>query len=205
MERDHIVSTVLADGHVTMEVIRDFSTGYHSRNGGGDLIQTDGDLPIIDARGVAAPALAPVELTDSRDKRPVQIVFGAGVSLLRGLVFLLVGVGAIFVPAEVLPMAGTDAAAQAGSVVVGVVLVVVSLVDIGLALAMAYGRNWARLVLMVISVVAVLTAFVDNARRLEVITLATLPTVALSILILLALSSHRARDFTAGAARSPGP
>ena len=31
-------------------MIRDFSTGYHSRNGGGDLIQTDGDLPILDLR-----------------------------------------------------------------------------------------------------------------------------------------------------------
>ena len=27
-----------------MEVIEDFSTGYHSRNGGGDFIITDGDL-----------------------------------------------------------------------------------------------------------------------------------------------------------------
>ena len=33
-------------------MIRDFSTGYHSRNGGGDTIQTDGDLPVIDLRGV---------------------------------------------------------------------------------------------------------------------------------------------------------
>ena len=29
-------------------MIKNFSTGYHSRNGGGDLIITDGDLPIID-------------------------------------------------------------------------------------------------------------------------------------------------------------
>jgi hypothetical protein len=34
-------------------VISNFSTGYHSVNGGGDAIATDGDLPQIDLRGVA--------------------------------------------------------------------------------------------------------------------------------------------------------
>ena len=29
-------------------MLRDFSTGYHARNGGGDSIRTDGDLPIVD-------------------------------------------------------------------------------------------------------------------------------------------------------------
>lgn len=35
-----------------MNVIADFSTGYHSRNGGGDSIRTDGDLPVVDVRAV---------------------------------------------------------------------------------------------------------------------------------------------------------
>ncbi|WP_454117469.1 LssY C-terminal domain-containing protein [Microbacterium lacticum] len=39
---------------VGVEVLRDFSTGYHSRNGGGDTIRTDGDLPIVDVREVTA-------------------------------------------------------------------------------------------------------------------------------------------------------
>jgi len=30
-----------------VHVVRHFSTGYHSRNGGGDAIETDGDLPIV--------------------------------------------------------------------------------------------------------------------------------------------------------------
>lgn len=52
IERDHIVDTVRNLPGVTVDVIRDFSTGYHSRNGGGDSITTDGDLPILDVRGV---------------------------------------------------------------------------------------------------------------------------------------------------------
>ncbi|MCZ4302259.1 LssY C-terminal domain-containing protein [Microbacterium oxydans] len=58
IERDHIVGTLRrAHSGVRIVIIRDFSTGYHSRNGGGDSIHTDGDLPVIDLRGVtAAPA-----------------------------------------------------------------------------------------------------------------------------------------------------
>ena len=53
IERDHIVSTVrTGNADVRVTVIRDFATGYHSRNGGGDAIQTDGDLPILDVRSL---------------------------------------------------------------------------------------------------------------------------------------------------------
>ncbi|MDQ0735844.1 LssY C-terminal domain-containing protein [Arthrobacter agilis] len=44
-ERDWVVTSLgpRADVHT----VRHFSTGYHSRNGGGDAIETDGDLPIL--------------------------------------------------------------------------------------------------------------------------------------------------------------
>ncbi|GAA1956296.1 LssY C-terminal domain-containing protein [Agromyces allii] len=54
VERDHIVRTLRdADTAIGVSVLADFSTGYHSRNGGGDTIRTDGDLPVIDVSGVA--------------------------------------------------------------------------------------------------------------------------------------------------------
>jgi hypothetical protein len=53
VERDHIVATVTAaDPGASVDVIEDFSTGYHARNGGGDSITTDGGLPVIDVRAV---------------------------------------------------------------------------------------------------------------------------------------------------------
>lgn len=49
IERDHLLDTMLtAEPAVSIDVIEDFSTGYHSRNGGGDSIRTDGDMPIVD-------------------------------------------------------------------------------------------------------------------------------------------------------------
>ncbi|MDQ0848724.1 hypothetical protein QFZ65_000662 [Arthrobacter sp. B3I9] len=60
-ERDLIVG-VLREAGAAVHVVRHFSTGYHSRNGGGDAIETDGDLPIIslgqprpDARAFPGP------------------------------------------------------------------------------------------------------------------------------------------------------
>lgn len=57
IERDHIVQTVRqATPAVRITNLKDFSTGYHSRNGGGDSIQTDGDLPVLELGRVRAAA-----------------------------------------------------------------------------------------------------------------------------------------------------
>lgn len=53
LERDYLVDTVrYADPEVPVRVVRDFSTAYHHRNGQGDRLRTDGDLPILDISGV---------------------------------------------------------------------------------------------------------------------------------------------------------
>lgn len=58
IERDHIIATLtVADPRIDVRIIEDFSTGYHARNGGGDSISTDGDLPIVDVRDVTLPAV----------------------------------------------------------------------------------------------------------------------------------------------------
>src|SRR5699024_7606647 len=55
VERDFVIDTVrYADPQIEAEVIREFSTSYHHRNGQGDRIRTDGDLPVIDVGGAAA-------------------------------------------------------------------------------------------------------------------------------------------------------
>jgi hypothetical protein len=64
VERDHIVRTLTdADPRVAVDVIADFATGYHARNGGGDSIRTDGDLPIVDVRAVQPRIDASGEVT----------------------------------------------------------------------------------------------------------------------------------------------
>ncbi|WP_114854045.1 LssY C-terminal domain-containing protein [Brachybacterium sp. YJGR34] len=54
VERDYLVDTVrFADPQVEVEMIEEFSTAYHDRNGQGDRFRTDGDLPVIDVEGAS--------------------------------------------------------------------------------------------------------------------------------------------------------
>ncbi|MDN5724309.1 MAG: LssY C-terminal domain-containing protein [Propionibacteriales bacterium] len=49
IERDFVVSSITsADPAAGMRSLPNFTTGYHSRNGGGDRFITDGALPILD-------------------------------------------------------------------------------------------------------------------------------------------------------------
>lgn len=55
IERDYIIQTVTeASPAVQVTNLKDFSTGYHSRNAYGDSIQTDGDLPVLELKAVRA-------------------------------------------------------------------------------------------------------------------------------------------------------
>lgn len=68
VERDHIVGTLLAaNPDARLDVLHDFSTGYHSRNGGGDSIRTDGDLPIVDVGPVPAVGMERADAAAASD------------------------------------------------------------------------------------------------------------------------------------------
>jgi len=61
IERDYVVQTLRDAGHAAeVKVVAHFSSGYRSRNGGGDHIETDGALPFVtlktDGRAIDRPA-----------------------------------------------------------------------------------------------------------------------------------------------------
>ncbi len=208
IERDYIVETVQAGSpEIMVEVIENFSTGYHSRNGGGDLIITDGDLPVIDVRPIDVPEIAAIQHTDSRDKRPIQTVFGAGVAFFRGLAFLPVALLLFFISIQDLqsldPQSVTVEGGRPALIIAGSVVAFIGLIDIGLALAVYAGRNWARILLMLSCVVTTIGAFIGSANGSQAVTLASLPTVGINIMVLLALSSYRARQYAVRARHTP--
>lgn len=48
VERDFVIASLKTSSPQTkVHIVENFSTGYHSRNGGGDTIKTDGSLPFI--------------------------------------------------------------------------------------------------------------------------------------------------------------
>ncbi|MFN8189156.1 MAG: LssY C-terminal domain-containing protein [Nocardioidaceae bacterium] len=196
VERDFLIQTITeADPAVDVEVIEGYSSGYHSRNGGGDRILTDGNLPIIDVRALDVPESVVTQPTDSRDLRPASIVFGSIVAALRGIFTLILAVGALASPADVL--GGQDlTAAQVDAVkfTYAAVFLVVGALDLLLAWKAMSGRNWARLLLMAVGAVSVaLIAVQTYGSRVQA---SQLPVTALTIFVLLALSSHRAREWS---------
>jgi hypothetical protein len=202
VERDFIVEAMMtADPAVSVNVIENFSTGYHSRNGGGDRIQTDGALPIIDVRAVHAPA-APMRLhNDSRGRLPMPTLFGAVVSLVRSALY--VSIALLILTADFYRTFAGDLGGrhlshddlQTLGYELSTILIVAAVVDVGLATAVLAARNWARIVLMSTCALSASTTFIENIRGNDPMTLSDLLPTAGSVLVLLALSSHRARDY----------
>jgi len=200
VERDFLVQSITGTvPGAGVEVIENFSSGYHARNGGGDRIRTDGNLPILDLRRVpTTPTEQPAAPTDSRDRRPAATTTGSAIALLRALAYVVIaalalasadGTGVLEgrVDREELEVFAYSVAAAglAGAVV-----------DSVLALTVYRGSNWARLFLMGACTFTAATAFAATVGSDgRPVGYASLPTLSASILVLLALSSRSARQF----------
>ncbi|WP_434315811.1 LssY C-terminal domain-containing protein [Leifsonia sp. P73] len=213
IERDHIVSTLTsADIGAEVAVIRDFSSGYHARNGGGDAIETDGDLPVVDLtevlvepRAVAVAAGADQRRIDRAERRPVPTTLGFLLMLLRVLagvltVVLTVLAWPLFIRSELVSTTGkalTSAEQQSADLVFGIAmgLFAAGLVFyFAIALLVFTGSNWARIVAMSYSALLIVLAAIDFFNGGEQVTLRTnILGLPLDILVVLALSSQRAR------------
>jgi hypothetical protein len=200
-ERDFIVKTVLdAEPTASVSVIRDFSAGYHSRNGGGDTIVTDGDLPVLDLRALHPVDEAAVAVpTDSRDRRPSATVLGAILVAIGAVIGIVSGVqqiGAAYAEAEHVFTASDDYEAL-GLVltIVGGVIVAVALVQLLLAFWVYRGSNRARVLVMLFASLNVITLIIGAELGDTESVTSNLPGVALNVLALLTLSSERAMTY----------
>ncbi|PRY69209.1 LssY-like putative type I secretion system component LssY [Glaciihabitans tibetensis] len=210
-ERDHIVATITAAiPSVRVDTIEDFSTGYHARNGGGDSIQTDGDLPVVDLAHIPVdPANTLPIPTDSRDVRPAQTVVAAILVGARAIVALstvavvLLSWNSVLPGVEWDPEADVGAATSSGQATLWVVTAAIAafgLAEAVIAWRVYLGANWARVVAMTLSTVSIAAQAagqaVGQAAGAAALTLDTTITgLSLDVLLLLALSSDRAREY----------
>ncbi len=198
VERDHIVDGLRAtDPAVKLRVIEGFGAGYHARNGGGDRIRTDGHLPIVDLTGLASahpdpPALPPAP----RSTPPAQVLFALGVTAIRGLIYLLLA-GLAFVGATEALATEVDPELAVLVPVLGVSLAGLAAIDLLLGAFLLARRNWARMTLSCLSLVNAAVVFVSRTMSNEHGRLGgDLVGLGLSVLVLLALSSEAARQYT---------
>ena len=138
-------------------------------------------------------------------RRPATITAGTLLLLLRVLAGILLIVGLWLEWPDVMDSAdlvlGDDvltAQEEQFALWIVIALMGVSLVvQLSVVLSLWWGRNWARLTVMVFAVVSISTAFTTWFLREEEITLRTsLLAVGLDVLILLALSSRSAAAYS---------
>lgn len=133
--------------------------------------------------------------------RPASTVAGTVLVLLRVAVgvLVLVAIGLNWDAALADPDLGIEADGDTSDAARWLVIVsssIVLLVDLVLAILIFRGRNWARVLVMLIAVLSISTVFVAWwAAGQEVTIQTTYLSVALDILLLLALSSRSAAAY----------
>lgn len=151
----------------------------------------------------AARLLQPT-VYDPEMPRPAATIAGTVLVLLRvvagAVVLAALAVGwDRFVDDTELVLDGSDLSAEGSGLGLAVVLTVgaaVLLIDLVLALFLYLGRNWARMWVMVITTLSISASFVAWWAQGQEITLqSTFISLAIDILILLALSSRSAAAY----------
>lgn len=180
IERDFITGSILrAEPAATIHPLVDFTTGYHSRNGGGDTLHTDGTLPVVDLTAVqpvpdADPLLDPI---DRPTKAPLQILLPA---IFTFVVTPLVLLNAVL---------GRSDWSSADRLLLGVVIALGALA-VACAVMMLRRSAAARLWLLLLSSLIVLARFLEYELTGSHDTqLSVVYHVAVMILVVLALSS----------------
>ena len=204
-ERDYIVASIVkALPGVTVEKMTDYTSGYHARNGGGDQIETDGMLPIVDVRSVQLPdrrGATRVErklpgsagaLATDIGRRPVSVGIASVLILLSVLSSTMIGIqeGAYAIPASI---DAVEREAFMAMLVVG--QLITTLLSASLAWFVFRGHNRARQLIIVLTSVSLVTEF-SQYLVAQVPSLPTLVDMTVQILIIHSLTSASARNWT---------
>ena len=201
IERNFVVDDVRwANAEADLGVWPDFFTAYHDKNGGGDRVETDGDLYVLDLDAVVPESVDSVELARARAadaqanrQRPPQLL----VALI--LIMLLVGVQSAQLIRD--PDVGSVAAELAGEGVAGATGLVYGVVSFfsaamiatvaALGLAAWHGHPRGRIALLATLTLAVLTDMSQvSAVGVRAATASLIVTSGLGVLALLALTAR---------------
>lgn len=204
-ERDFVVSSVReASPEITMRTLRDFTTGYHARNGGGDRFITDGHLPVLDVSAVTPdgelPDLAPVVPHTAQevvDRAPLSISVAV---LLIGISALVDMLAIVFAP-EVRKLWAEGAGSFGQIFAIGMTAVggILTLGQLFLAWRLLKRGHRSRALLIVLLAVTILGTAVGYVQGLDALGLnGTLFSASLMCLSLLALTSESAAAWTRG-------
>lgn len=190
IERDYVVATVrYARPEVPVRVINDFATAFHTRNGGGDLVRTDGNLPVLFLTGCAGrePEAAGPETSDRRTplaslRIPPPAVLLAGLLSLAKVAAVVAGLVALWSRSG-----GTEELTESGWTAG-----LASIAVLTLWLGVLWRHPWARTMLMAVCAAEAVLQFGRLTAGPDV-SLGVLLSAGVSVVILVAASSNDAR------------
>src|SRR5918993_1857185 len=148
IERDYVINTVrYVEPEASLRVIKEYSSAFTTRNGGGDVVRTDGSLPILDLTRLQAPEPDQVEPAPDALSRavshrvPPPSLLAAGVMSMAKAAVTLIAVLLAILPG--------DSSPAHTSTFELIVMGVGALCLIGLWVFMLAHHAWARIALMV--------------------------------------------------------
>ena len=191
IERDYVIDTVrYAEPRASLRVIKEYSNAFTTRNGGGDVVRTDGTLPILDLTGLDAPE--PDQVVPATDalsravshRMPPPSLLAAGV--------MSTAKAAVALTAVILTIVHGGGPPDRASSLELTVMGADALCIIGLWAFLLAHHAWARIALMVACTAEAVSQLIDLSTADEV-SLLVLVGTAISVLILIAVSSDEAR------------
>lgn len=204
IERDFVTSGIAgAVPEASITRLANFSTGYHSRNGGGDIITTDGALPVIDVStlpanrsGGVAPAERPSSAVEDIGRRPTSIIAAAGLALLSFILSIGGQIQQIDSARREISDEVTSADLANALVLAAIATVVILHLVIMFLVWRTYHRRrlarWIAIVAIIASEIGQLAQYLGGVRPsvLELISM------TVSLLLIYALTSLSAREWT---------
>lgn len=223
IERDYIIQTIQDSVEpVRVAILKDFSSGYHSRNGGGDSIRTDGDLPILELSKVKSqkstlqqfgiimdgtihdrlPKNHETLLKELWSRRPPQILFGCGLIVIVSLFTIGQMLFDTANWSEFTREMVTETAVSVESanvIVLSTMALSLAIVIIELALAGALlrGSNRARIMLLAVASATIITESLSiTVGRINMAMAFLFVMIGIHIMVVMLFSSDAARFFT---------
>lgn len=193
VERDYIVGSVRwACPQVGVRVIRDFSTAYHHRNGGADLVRTDGNLPVLDVRGVAEPEsfTPPAPAHHEHGVPPVPLLLIGGLTALKVLGLTLLWLVFAFATGEF--RAELQANISGDNMAELVVTTIASVLALVLWVCTMLRQRWARSLLMISCAAEAVTQL---AGSVESLSSTSVLGCGIAVLVLLGISADPVREW----------
>ena len=223
IERDYIIQTVQDSSEpVRVAILKDFSSGYHSRNGGGDSIRTDGDLPILELSKVKSqkstlqqfgiimdgtihdrlPKNHETLLKELWSRRPPQILFGCGLIV----VVSLFTIGQMLFDTVNWPefaqemVTETAVSVESANVIILSTMVLnfaIVIIELALAGALLRGSNRARIMLLAVASATIVTESLSiTVGRINMAMAFLFVMIGIHIMVVMLFSSDAARFFT---------